>query len=140
MRSIHSLHPTRGGIRLNVGSRYSRRGRVNLFVRRPEGVGVETSWWLDWGALPDRLIWARLQVADDGSSVVLDMDGVYHRFPDRQTARLWLNEDEYSLLTHLAEYGEVGPDVFPPVAASDRELVPLMCAARRHGAAKSNTS
>jgi len=93
---------------------------------------VETSWWLDWGALPDRLIWARLHVAEDGSAVVLDMDGVYHRFPDQQAARIWLNEDEYSLLAHLVEDGEVGSGILPPVAASDMELVPLMCADRRH--------
>jgi hypothetical protein len=88
---------------------------------------METSWWLCWGALPDRLIWARLQVAEDGSTVVLDMDGVYHRFPDHQEARYWLNEDEYSLLAHLVEDGEVGPDVLPPSAPTDRELIPLMC-------------
>jgi hypothetical protein len=91
---------------------------------------VETSWWLDRSALPDRLLWARLQVTEDGSAVVLDLDGVYHRFPDRQAARFWLNEDEYSLLAHLVEDGEVGPDVSPPSASSDRELIPLMCAAR----------
>jgi len=93
---------------------------------------VETSWWLDWGALPDRLIWARLQVAQDGSAVVLDMDGVYHRFPDRREAGFWLNEDEYSLLAHLVDDGEVEPGVAPPVAASDRELVPLMLGERKH--------
>jgi hypothetical protein len=93
---------------------------------------VETSWWLAWDALPDRLIWARLQVAVDGSGVVLDMDGAYHRFPDRQAARYWLVEDEYSLLAHLVEGGEVGPDVLPPVASCDQELVPLMCEEQRH--------
>ena len=93
---------------------------------------METSWWLDWGALPGRLVWARLQVAEDGSAVVLDMDGVYHRFPDHREAGFWLNEDEYSQLAHLVEDGEVGPDVAPPSAASDRELVPLMCAEQRH--------
>ena len=105
---------------------------LDSVVQRRRRAAVETSWWLDWGALPDRLIWARLQVAEDGSAVVLDMDGVYHRFPDRQAARFWLNEDEYSLLAHLAEDDEFGPGVCPPVAASDRELVPLMCVEQRH--------
>jgi hypothetical protein len=91
---------------------------------------VETSWWLDWSALPERLLWARLQVAEDGSAVVLDLDGVYHWFPSRQEARYWLNEDEYSLLAHLAEDGEVGLEVAPPVASSDRELMPLMLVQR----------
>lgn len=87
---------------------------------------METSWWLDWSALPHRLIWARLQVAENGSAVVLDMDGVYHRFPDRREAGFWLNEDEYSQLVHLVDDGEVGPEVSPPVASSDPELIPLM--------------
>lgn len=96
---------------------------------------METSWWIDWGALPDRLIWARLQVAEDGSAVVLDMDGKYHRFPDRRDAGFWLNEDEYSQLAHLVEDGGVGLAVSPPSALSDRELVPLMSAQSRHTAA-----
>ena len=105
---------------------------MNGVIRRRRASRVEASWWLDWSALPDRLLWARLQVADDGSAVVLDLDGAYHRFPDRQAARFWLNEDEYSLLAHLVEDGEVGPDVVPPLAASDRELVPLMLVERKH--------
>src|SRR5262245_35864976 len=97
-----------------------------------EASAVETSWWLDWSALADRLLWARLQGPDDGSAVVLDLDGVNHQLPDRQAARFWLNEGEYSLLAHLVEDGQVGSDVTPPVAVSDPELVPLMCVERRH--------
>ena len=91
---------------------------------------METSWWLDWSGLPERLLWARLQVAEDGSAIVLDLDGVYHRFPNQQEARDWLIEDEYSTFTHLAEDGEIGPDVAPPVASSDPELVPHMLVKR----------
>jgi hypothetical protein len=87
---------------------------------------METSWWLDWSALPD-LLWAPLQVATDGSAVVLDLDGRYHRFPDGQSARLWLNEDEYLDLAHLVESEEVGREVVPPSAPSDQELIPLTC-------------
>jgi len=54
------------------------------------------------------------------------LDGTYHRFPDEQAVRLWLSEDEYSLLAQLIEGGDVGEYVVPPTAASDRELVPLM--------------
>lgn len=93
---------------------------------------METSWWLDWSALPERLLWARLQVADNGSAVVFDLDGVYHRFPNRQAATNWLNEDEYSLFAHLVEDGEVESAVVPPVATSDREMVPLMLVVRSH--------
>jgi len=93
-----------------------------------EVLQVKTSWWLDWGSLPDRLIWARLQVAEDGSAEVLDMDGEYHRFPTQQEALFWLSEDEYGPLASLIEEGEVGPQVSPPQAKSDSELIPLMCA------------
>jgi hypothetical protein len=89
------------------------------------------SWWLDWGALPDRLIWARLDVAGDGSAVVFDMDGKYHRFPDAESARLWLMEDEYSLLAHVIEEGEVEAGVLPPSATDDERLLPLMCVGRK---------
>ena len=34
---------------------------------------VEISWWLDWSALPERLLWARLRVFADGSADVLDL-------------------------------------------------------------------
>jgi hypothetical protein len=62
----------------------------------------------------------------DGSAVVLDLGGRYHRFPNRLTAVLWLLEDEYESLAGLVADGEVGPGVAPPAAATDRELVPLM--------------
>jgi hypothetical protein len=86
----------------------------------------QTTWWLDSGALPDRLLWARLVVAADDSAVVLDCDGRYHSFSSSQAARLWLQEDEYSLLSHLVEEGEVGPDQVPPSAPNDTALVTLM--------------
>ena len=87
---------------------------------------METMWFLDWSTLPERLLWARLQVADDGTVVVLDLDGVHHRFADLLTAKRWLNEDEYGLLSHLVEDGVVDASVIPPTAASDQELVSLM--------------
>lgn len=86
----------------------------------------QTTWWLDSGALPSRLLWARLDVAPDGAAVVFDLDGKYHRFSDLQTAKLWLLEDEYSSLAFLVEEGEVSADLAPPAAASDQELLKLM--------------
>lgn len=94
----------------------------------PDFSPVETSWWLDWSALPD-LFWARLQVAADGASIVLDLDGKYHYFPDRHAAHMWLNEDEYSLLAHLMDEVEFEPT--PPMAESDQALVPLMVVRHR---------
>ncbi len=80
----------------------------------------EASWWLDASALPDRLLWARLEVSADGSAVVMDLDGRDHRFPHRSAAELWLAADEYESLASLIADGAVRADIAPPVAASGR--------------------
>src|SRR5690349_11193411 len=92
---------------------------------------VETSWWLDWSALPERVLWARLRVCSNGAAEILDLDGRCHRFDSRTDAVLWLNEDEYSLLADLIEDGEVGIDIVPPHAENDEFLVPLMSVIRK---------
>ena len=61
---------------------------------------------------------------------MLDLDGRYHHFADREDALHWLNEDEYSLLEHLIEDGEVEAGLSPPHAANDDELVPFMLVRR----------
>jgi hypothetical protein len=71
-------------------------------------------WFLDWSALPDRLIWARLRVFSDGSAAVLDCDGRTTKFDNREAATEWLNEDEYSLREHLVGDGEVPATAIPP--------------------------
>ncbi|WP_293393761.1 hypothetical protein [Nevskia sp.] len=87
---------------------------------------VETTWWLEWGAVP-ALHWARLQICSDGTAVVLDLDGRYHTFKSREEAHLWLAEDEYSLAENVVkEENLIG--VTPPHAANDEELIPLMLA------------
>ena len=73
----------------------------------------ETSWWLDWSALPG-LFWARMRTFPDGSAEVLDLDGWRHHFTDRESAVFWLSEDEYSQVEQLIKDGEVAPDVVPP--------------------------
>lgn len=88
------------------------------------------TWWLDWGALPDRLIWARLGLLSDGGAEVLDCDGKTHHFHSEEAARLWLAEDEYSTLETLVEEGEVEP-LLPPTASSEKDLVAKMYASRR---------
>lgn len=88
---------------------------------------VQTSWWLDASALPERLLWARLEITPDGSATVLDLDGRYHQFSDERAARYWLLEDEYALLADLIETGEVERGVLPPTARNDEELIPQMC-------------
>ena len=89
----------------------------------------DTSWWLDWSGLPD-LLWARLRVSSDGSAEVLDLDGNYHHFAEKQEAVNWLLEDEYSQLALLVEDGEVGADVMPPSARTDADLIPQMLVRR----------
>jgi hypothetical protein len=74
----------------------------------------KVSWWLDWSALPERLLWARLNVSETGQAAILDCDGRRHSFPDEDAARLWLLEDEYSMLETLIEEGEVPVNLAPP--------------------------
>ncbi len=87
---------------------------------------VETYWWLDSSALPDRLLWARLRIFSDGSAEILDLDGRSHRFGDRGRAKLWLLEDAYCLLADLIEGGDVGIDAVPPQAENDGASAPWM--------------
>ena len=72
------------------------------------------SWWLDWSALPTRLLWARLSAPPAGQAEVLDCDGKRHLFPDEVAATLWLLEDEYSRLDTLVEQGQVSGNLAPP--------------------------
>jgi len=99
---------------------------------------VETSWWLDFAALPD-LHWARLQLLSDGSAAILDLDGRTHRFADAEQATRWLGEDEYSRWSDAGdafwrdECADAGcePPAGPPSAGSDAELIALMLQRRR---------
>ncbi len=86
----------------------------------------QITWWLDSGALSDRFLWARLSVSPGGAAEVFDCDGNYHRFDSEQAARFWLSEDEYSVLAHMIEDGEVPSNLAPPSARTDPELVKLM--------------
>jgi hypothetical protein len=76
-----------------------------------------TEWWLDWSALPERLLWARLLAHLGGRFSVHDCDGKLHWFECRQDAVMWLAEDEYSALIDLVSEGEVPSDTTPPAAA-----------------------
>ena len=91
---------------------------------------VETTWWLEWRT-SEYLHWARLRIFQDGTAEVFDLDGKYHHFPNCESARLWLNEDEYSLLAHMIENCEVEAEVVPPYASDDKSLAPLMSVDRR---------
>ena len=78
-----------------------------------EGSNDIVTWWLDWSALPERLLWARLERLPD-SAVVKDCDGHLHRFADVSDAKRWLMEDEYTELSVLISDGEVAPSTLPP--------------------------
>lgn len=86
----------------------------------------DVSWWLDWSALPERKIWARLTVVAGGDAEVLDCDGKRHQFPSVVAARLWLNEDEYSQMSDLIADGQLPSHQHPPSASTEAELVQMM--------------
>jgi hypothetical protein len=85
--------------------------RLNGGLKMPSS---KVSWWLDWSALPERRLWARLDVSETGQAEVLDCDGRRHSFPGEDAAILWLLEDEYSRLETLIEEGEVPVNLAPP--------------------------
>jgi hypothetical protein len=88
-------------------------------------MNAHTSWWLMTCALPESFNWARLRVHESGADV-LDCDGRLHVFADEESARHWLDEDEFDLLDHLIEDGEVLPTTRPPHGATDADLIPRM--------------
>jgi len=59
------------------------------------------SWWLDYSALPECELWARLNIEASGKATVLDCDGRTHAFACVDEAREWLLEDEYSRLENI---------------------------------------
>lgn len=90
------------------------------------GDGHTDSWWLMDSSLPD-LNWARLRVHADGRAEVFDCDGVTHRFPTEQAARLWLSEDEFVDFAALdgADAAALGVDptaIAPPDGHDDATL------------------
>lgn len=86
----------------------------------------ECSWWLDWSALPQRKIWARLTVVANGNAEVLDCDGNHHQFPSAAAACLWLGEEEYSRMSDLIVSGELPACQSPPFAKAECDLVQMM--------------
>jgi hypothetical protein len=73
------------------------------------------SWWLDYASLPERELWARLEIEESGKATVQDCDGKMHRFRSAADARNWLMEDEYSLLENIdAEEFMDGRKPLPP--------------------------
>lgn len=86
---------------------------------------VETTWWLEWCA-PEYWHWARLQIFKSGKAQILDCDGKYHSFDNKQDAEYWLSEDEYSRYEDLIEDGEILSTVIPPSANNEIEMIVLI--------------
>src|SRR5205085_1514710 len=90
----------------------------------------KVQWWLMYCDRPN-LNWARLQVYDDGSADVFDMDGRTTNFPTEKEARLFLKDDEFTELNMLDEEdeGKLGLNLAllkPPMGHSDKEMLPNM--------------
>lgn len=83
---------------------------------------AQVSWWLDWGALPERRLWARLTVNASGDATVLCCDGATLRFASEEEARNELVEDSYSRLENLLDEFELA-GVAPPSAPTHAALV-----------------
>jgi hypothetical protein len=112
-----------------------RQVRVQQVGSNRPGHGVcADSWYLMCSSLPD-LNWARLRVFGSGHAEVFDCDGKTHRFTSKETAHLWLLEDEFQRLESFdaedeAEHGIKFADITPPQAQDDSELRKLMLVKR----------
>ncbi|MEO7199935.1 MAG: hypothetical protein ABIY56_06930 [Dokdonella sp.] len=89
----------------------------------------EFEWWV--ATVVDMLVWARLEVLEDGITEVLDSSGERLRFDDETQARMALLDAEFHAFDGLDEEdaAEMGFDlesVEPPRGDDDDELVPDM--------------
>jgi hypothetical protein len=81
-------------------------------------------------SFPD-LQWARMRVYADGTSDVLECDGLESRFPSEDEARWYLGADEYDELSDLDEEDEAAlgqplTSLKPPSGVTTEEVVPQM--------------
>ena len=82
---------------------------------------ASVSWWLDYSALPEREIWARLDVEESGKATVHDCDGRKQVFRCSADAVNWLMEDEYSMLENIKEEEFMdGRKPLPPIMPTIR--------------------
>lgn len=69
---------------------------------------------------------ARLAQRLGGSCEVLDIDGSVHHFSSYTEAALWLREDEYALVAHLIEEGDLPASFALPTGRTNAELLGQM--------------
>lgn len=81
-------------------------------------------WWADISEPYVHL--ARLVQKLGGSCEVLDIDGSIHRFSSYSEAELWLREDEYALVVHLIEEGDLPASFAVPTGSATAELLGQM--------------
>jgi hypothetical protein len=96
---------------------------------------IKEEWWLDWDVSSDDefldVSWARLQVFDDLSTEIFDMDGRTIYCEDEEAAAMELIEDEYSRLANLdtEDEQELGVELnhlHPPDVKEKEDLRILM--------------
>lgn len=78
-------------------------------------------WWAEISGPHVHL--ARLLHGAHGCCEVLDIDGHTHAFGSYEDARSWLLEDEYALVPHLIEEGELPQSFTLPSATDQAELL-----------------
>jgi hypothetical protein len=82
---------------------------------------ASVSWWLDYSALPEREIWARLDIEESGKATVHDRDGRKQVFRCSADAVNSLLEDEYSMLENIDEEEFIdGRKPLPPILPTIR--------------------
>lgn len=86
-------------------------------------------WWV--AIIGDTLVWARLDVVEDGIGEVLDSDGRTLRYDDETTARMALLDAEFRAFDGIDgdDADLLGFDleeVEPPRGESDEDLLPQM--------------
>jgi hypothetical protein len=104
-----------------------------------DGKGIKVlrkeEWWLDWYILEDDLFvdvtWAKIQVFNDLSAEVFDIDGRTIYFEDEASAANELLEDDYRRLANLDEEDEQDlgislNDLEPPVIYDKQALKSFM--------------
>lgn len=86
-------------------------------------------WWL--ASLGDNLVWARMEVLEDGVAEVLQGSGERLRYDDEMSARMALLDAEFRAFDGLdaEDAALLGFDLDamePPQAESEAELLPRM--------------
>ena len=82
---------------------------------------ASVSWWLDSSGLPEREIWARLDIEASGKATVHDCDGRKHVFRCSADAVNSLLEDEYWMLENIDDEKFMdGRKPLPPILPTVR--------------------